>query len=130
MNFGDSIKSAFSRYTDFSTRSSRSEYWWWYLFLMLSSLAMIFLGGAIVNMGIDAGAALPFLWYLVLLIPTIAVAVRRLHDTDRSGWMYLLVLIPLVGPILLIVWFCTAGTQGDNRFGADPLDANTEEVFS
>ena len=58
---------------------------------------------------------------LALLVPSVAVAVRRLHDTDRSGWWYLVVLVPFVGAILLIVWFCTKGTSGPNRFGADTL---------
>jgi uncharacterized membrane protein YhaH (DUF805 family) len=58
---------------------------------------------------------------LGLLLPGIAVGVRRLHDTERSGWWMLLILIPLVGAIVLIVWFCTRGTIGQNRFGADPL---------
>lgn len=57
---------------------------------------------------------------LALLVPSIAVSLRRLHDTDRSGWMYLLVLIPLVGPILMLVFFVSEGTAGPNRFGPSP----------
>jgi uncharacterized membrane protein YhaH (DUF805 family) len=57
---------------------------------------------------------------LAVLLPGIAVSIRRLHDTDRSGWWLLIVLVPLVGAILLIVWYCTEGTRGPNRFGADP----------
>ena len=57
---------------------------------------------------------------LGLIIPGIAVTVRRLHDTDRSGWFVLLALIPLVGAILLLVFYCTEGTRGPNRFGPDP----------
>jgi len=121
MNFGDSIKSGFNRYFDFSTRSSRSEYWWWYLFNILSTYALLFLGGALVNMGMDAGAFLMFIWSIILIIPSIALAVRRLHDTDRSGWWLLIAIVPLIGWILLIIWYVTEGTSGDNRFGADPL---------
>jgi uncharacterized membrane protein YhaH (DUF805 family) len=55
------------------------------------------------------------------VIPDIAVYVRRLHDTDRSGWWLLLFFVPLIGAIVLIVWFCTQGTHGYNRFGANPL---------
>jgi hypothetical protein len=57
----------------------------------------------------------------IFLLPGIAVGVRRLHDVDRSGWWLLLAFIPLVGTIILIVWFCTRGTPGPNRFGPDPL---------
>jgi uncharacterized membrane protein YhaH (DUF805 family) len=61
------------------------------------------------------------LFLLVTLLPNVAVGVRRLHDTDRTGWWLLLVFIPLIGAIILIVWFCTMGTRGYNRFGPDPL---------
>jgi uncharacterized membrane protein YhaH (DUF805 family) len=121
MNFGDSIKSGFNRYFDFSTRSSRSEYWWWYLFNMISTYAFVFLGGALVNMGFEAGALLFGLWGLAMLIPTLAVAVRRLHDTDRSGWWLLIGLVPLIGWIVLIIWYVSRGTEGDNEYGPDPL---------
>ena len=121
MNFGDSVKSGFNRYFDFSTRSSRSEYWWWVLFNTIAGYASIFLSGAIVNMGIDAGALLVFVYYIATLIPTIAVAVRRLHDTDRSGWWLLIAIVPFIGWILLIIWYVSRGTDGDNQYGANPL---------
>ena len=57
----------------------------------------------------------------MILLPSLAVAVRRLHDTDRSGWWWWLILIPLVGIIVLIVWWATQGTRGPNRYGEDPL---------
>jgi uncharacterized membrane protein YhaH (DUF805 family) len=60
---------------------------------------------------------------LALFLPTLAAGVRRLHDTDRSGWMMLIVLIPLVGPIILIVFLCQRGTEGANRFGEDDMAA-------
>ena len=56
--------------------------------------------------------------------------VRRLHDTDRSGWWYWIALIPLIGAILLIVWFCSRGTEGANRYGADTLGGDIGQVFS
>ena len=58
---------------------------------------------------------------LALLLPCLAVSVRRLHDRDKSGWWYLLGLIPVIGPVVLLVWYVQAGTPGDNRFGPDPL---------
>jgi len=60
------------------------------------------------------------LYALAIILPALSVTVRRLHDRDRSGWWYWLLLIPLVGAIWLLVWFCSGGTQGDNRFGPDP----------
>jgi uncharacterized membrane protein YhaH (DUF805 family) len=61
------------------------------------------------------------LFNLAVLLPGIAIGVRRLHDLDRSGWWLLIFLIPLIGPIILLIWFCTKGTEGPNRFGADRL---------
>ena len=61
------------------------------------------------------------LFGLVTIIPNIAIAIRRLHDRDYSGWWYLLVFIPLIGWLILFIWFCLKGTDGPNRFGPDPL---------
>jgi uncharacterized membrane protein YhaH (DUF805 family) len=115
MGFGDAIKSGFSNYVNFSDRACRSEYWYWVLFVII---------GIIVTRIIDYGIGYSityFLFSLAVFIPGIAIGVRRLHDLDRSGWWLLLGLIPLVGAIILIVWFCSQGTQGGNRFGQDPL---------
>jgi uncharacterized membrane protein YhaH (DUF805 family) len=115
MNFGQAISSGFSNYVNFSGRASRSEYWYWFLFVVL---------GQIVTMIIDSVIGIQLttgIFSLVVLLPGIAVGVRRLHDLDRSGWWLLLGLVPLVGAIVLIIWFCTGGTPGPNRFGPDPL---------
>ena len=66
---------------------------------------------------------------LVLFIPQLAVTVRRLHDTDRSGWWWWISLIPLVGGIILLVWLCTRGTEGNNRYGQNPLNPVPVGVF-
>ncbi len=115
MGFVDAIKSGFNKYVGFSDRAARSEYWYWILFyfiaLFVASFLDAFLGigflGAIVSLG--------------MFLPSLAVAVRRLHDLDKSGWFVLIGLIPLIGLIILIVWYCTKGTTGPNRFGPDPL---------
>jgi uncharacterized membrane protein YhaH (DUF805 family) len=115
MGFGQAISSGFSNYVGFSGRACRSEYWYWILFYFI---------GAIVAEIIDAVlgiTAIYPLFSLAVLLPGIAVAVRRLHDLDRSGWWILLGLIPLVGAIILIIWYCMKGTTGPNRFGPDPL---------
>lgn len=115
MNFVDSIKLGFSNYVNFTDRACRSEYWYWILFIII---------GLVVAEIIDTVIGKPIfytLFSLAVLIPNIAIGVRRLHDLDRSGWWLLLSFIPLVGAIILIVWFCSKGTDGPNRFGQDRL---------
>ena len=108
VGFIDAIKLFFTKYADFNTRSRRSEYWWSVLFCALaSSLAA----------GILKDYA--WIWSLVVLIPTIAISVRRLHDIGRAGTWYLLNLIPVVGSIILLVWYCQDST-GDNQWGPNP----------
>lgn len=107
MQFQDSIKTCLSKYVTFEGRASRSEYWWFILFNFLVHFVAL-----LVNDN---------LYYLVtlgLFLPGLAVAVRRLHDKDKSGWWMFLVLVPLVGSIILLIWFCQEGTQGDNKFGS------------
>lgn len=113
MDFWPAVKSVFSRYFDFSGRSCRSEYWWFYLFCVLAFAVLLI---------VDTGfGVMTRIFNLAIFIPVLAVLVRRLHDIDRSGWWLLISLIPLVGVIILLVWLCTRGTTGDNRFGPDPL---------
>ena len=119
MNFMTAVKTCFSNYVTFSGRASRSEFWYFFLFMVIGSIVTIMLDGAIF-----AGKMYdPFnsIFGLVTFIPSVAVSVRRLHDTDRSGWWYLLHLVLVIGTIVLIVWFCKAGNSGANRFGADPF---------
>jgi uncharacterized membrane protein YhaH (DUF805 family) len=111
MDFVTAIKTCFTKYVGFAGRAPRSEYWYFTLFLVVVAIA---LGAA----GLDQVGNF---FSLVTLLPSLAVGVRRLHDTDRSGWWLLLLLVPLVGMIVLIVWFVKSGTQGANRFGDDPL---------
>jgi uncharacterized membrane protein YhaH (DUF805 family) len=115
MNFGQAIAAGFSNYVNFSDRACRSEYWFWTLFLFLADIATVIIDAAI---GVPVVSTL---FNLAVLLPGIAIGVRRLHDLDRSGWWLLIFLIPLIGPIILLIWFCTKGTEGPNRFGADRL---------
>lgn len=133
MNFTQAVSSGYRKYVTFGGRASRSEYWWWVLFIILSSIVVgivesaLGLGSGTVTElegGLSAsyaGGPLSIIWSLVNLLPGIAVGVRRLHDTDRSGWWLLIGLVPLIGAIVLLVFFCTKGTAGPNRFGHDPL---------
>jgi uncharacterized membrane protein YhaH (DUF805 family) len=106
MTFGDSIRTCFSKYAEFNGRASRSEYWWWFLFTFLVSAAT-----GLVSETLSA------LFSLGVLLPSLAVGVRRLHDTDRSGWFLMLWIIPLVGWIILIVWAVQEAKE-PNRFSS------------
>src|SRR5688572_10705978 len=117
------------RYADFTGRSRRKEYWSFFLFNMLIGFAVWALLAITYLAGLSETAMTTimtpvFILYglaaLAFFIPGFAVTIRRLHDTDRSGWSILLGLIPLVGAIVLLVVYCTEGTPGPNRFGPDP----------
>jgi uncharacterized membrane protein YhaH (DUF805 family) len=178
------------RYAEFSGRSSRAEFWWFFLGLFLAYLVFWFLLFGVVassvgtsqnNPGVGMLGAIGFgsvilgLFWLALIIPTIAVQVRRLHDTNRSGWwlgafyllyaVYFVLMFGMLGSVMsaaaagggaaptppnsgmfmgimilgvvmfvymivLLVFYCTAGTKGPNRFGEDPYGANVQEVFA
>ncbi len=126
MGITEAIRSGFDNYVNFNGRASRSAYWWWVLFGVLVSLVTRLLDGLIgsnivrsnqygteVSFGIISSLA-----GLALLLPSIAVLVRRLHDTDRSGWWYWMIIIPVIGWLVLIFFLASAGSPGDNRFGS------------
>jgi uncharacterized membrane protein YhaH (DUF805 family) len=119
------------KYADFSGRARRKEYWLFILFNILISLVltaidfMIGTYSASLGMGLLGG-----IYACAVLIPAIAVTVRRLHDTDRSGWWFLLVLIPIIGPIVLLVFMIIDGTPGSNRFGPSPKEVAPAAVAS
>ncbi|WFE51909.1 DUF805 domain-containing protein [Micromonospora sp. WMMD1155] len=121
MSFIDAVKSVLSKYVGFTGRARRSEYWWFALFTVLVSIVASILDGAL---GLDFEGSTTGLIGLVaslaLLLPSLAVGVRRLHDTDRTGWWLLIALVPLVGFIVLIVFFVLDSTPGTNRFGPNP----------
>ena len=108
VSFVEAVKLYFTRYADFKGRSRRSEYWWVVLFNMLVS--------TVIGMTI---ADLAAVWSLITLIPSLALCIRRLHDTGRSGWWVLINLIPLVGSIIMIVFLCQDSTE-DNQWGPNP----------
>lgn len=113
MGFFEAISSCFSKYVQFSGRASRSEFWYFILFYFLCGLVT----GALEGTGSTSGSAVGLIVGLVFLLPNLAVAVRRLHDTDRSGWWLLICLVPLIGLIVLLVFYCQRPTPGRNRFG-------------
>ncbi|MFB9148912.1 DUF805 domain-containing protein [Roseovarius ramblicola] len=113
MDFMTAVKTVLAEnYVNFEGRAQRSEFWWFTLFIIIVNAVLQLLLGEIVAL----------IFALAVLLPGLGVAVRRLHDVDRSGWWYLLVLIPVIGALILIfAFFMHRGTAGDNRFGPDPL---------
>ena len=120
MNFQQAVQSVFSNYANFHGCACHSEFWWFQLFLLLGGIVAALLD-LFANTNLLGGSPLATLFWLATIIPDLAVTVRRLHDTDSSGWWILLGLIPLIGMVVLIVWWCQKGSRGYNRFGADPL---------
>lgn len=133
MTFAEAIKSGFQNYARFTGRARRSEYWWFYLFYILCAIAAGFLSGIVGAASKDAGAAIGGLVMLVVVLgfflPMLGLSIRRLHDTNRSGWWLLIGFVPLIGGILLLVWYCTPGTPGPNKYGAGPLLADLAKTF-
>jgi uncharacterized membrane protein YhaH (DUF805 family) len=101
------------RYAKFDGRAGRAEFWWFVLANVIVSIVLNVLGQAS-----SLFTILAFVYSLAVLVPSIAVAIRRLHDTNKSGWFILIGLIPIVGFIVLIVFYATEGTRGPNQYGA------------
>ena len=131
MSFSNAVKAYFLKWNDFRTRSSRSEYWWATIFVVLASYPVGGVIGGLIGFtfalaGFSESATLIAL--LIAMLPvqlfiitaSTCLVIRRLHDVDRSGWWYLII-FTIVGTIPLFIWYCTKGTEGDNRFGKDPL---------
>jgi uncharacterized membrane protein YhaH (DUF805 family) len=120
MTFTESIKRCLiEKYADFNGRASKSEYWWFALFSVLVYLGVALLSGGVFDETGNMSGLATTMFLLVafaLLLPSVAVAVRRLHDTDKSGWFYLVALIPYVGGIILLVLLVLPAKE-PNRFG-------------
>jgi uncharacterized membrane protein YhaH (DUF805 family) len=123
LTFPDAVRTCLTKYAVFNGRATRSEYWFFVLFAFLVVVAASILD-SMVNLLVFA----PVMGgnMLALLLPQLSAAVRRLHDLGHSGWWYLIGLVPVVGGAVLLIWFCLRGTEGDNRFGPDPLGFESE----
>lgn len=117
MGFTDAVRHCLQNYAGFSGRARRSEFWFFVLFSMIVNIVLALLDAALFG---DADAVLSLVGSLALLLPSLAVGARRLHDVGRSGWWMLIVLVPLVGVIILLIWNVNRGEEGANRFGPDP----------
>lgn len=119
------------RYAEFSGRSRRKEYWMFVLGYVIVAVVLNIVEGILGLTGmVGPYGPLTALFMLAILVPSIAVGIRRLHDTNRSGWWLLLGLVPLIGAIVLIIFFVSDGTSGDNQYGPDPKGTAPVHAFT
>ncbi len=110
-----------AKYATFDGRARRKEYWYFVLFYCLALVALVIVDGITGTLDEEAGAGLlGGLFVLVTFIPTLAVTVRRLHDTNRRGWWILINIIPIIGGIVLLIFTVQDSQPGANRFGPNP----------
>jgi uncharacterized membrane protein YhaH (DUF805 family) len=114
MNFQDAIKSGFKNYVNFNGRAARSEFWYWVLFAVIGGILLSVVDGVVFPD--NETGPLSTIFNLALLLPSLAVGARRLHDIDRTGWWQLIELT-VIGIFVLIYWWVQPGQEGANRFG-------------
>ncbi|OOS21318.1 hypothetical protein B0680_09965 [Moraxella pluranimalium] len=117
------VQTVTKNYANFNGRVRRKEYWGTMLVYMIVAVILSML----MNITFWISEYLSYffvlvasIFYLAMIVPIIALTVRRLHDVDKSGWWYFISLVPLIGGIWLLILLCTEGTRGENQFGADP----------
>jgi uncharacterized membrane protein YhaH (DUF805 family) len=116
MSFPEAVRTCLGRYANFTGRARRAEYWWFALFQVL-----VLVLAEIVDYAVGSGPAiLTFLATLALILPSLAVSVRRLHDTGKSGWWILISFVPIVGPVVLLVFVLSGGDPAANQYGPSP----------
>ena len=116
MNIQTAVKTCFSKYATFSGRASRSEYWFFYLFTIIASIVTWIIDTMLLGYSAEDTGAISLIFQIIIILPSIAVGARRLHDIGKSGWWQLLILT-IIGIILLIVWFATIGSSKKNKYG-------------
>ena len=117
------IQCVTKKYVNFTERSRRKEYWLYTLCYTIVYTIISYIDISVGTVSATGIGTLSTIFAIALLLPSLGVLVRRLHDTNRSGWWVLILLIPLVGMIWMIVLLCLQGTSGQNRFGEDPLES-------
>jgi uncharacterized membrane protein YhaH (DUF805 family) len=115
VDFITSVKTCFTKFATFEGRARRSELWWFVLFNFIVGMILSTISAGLLGM----------VYNLVVLLPNLAVGARRLHDTGRSGWWQLILLVPLIGLIVLIWFYATPGAKGANKYGTDPIGPDT-----
>jgi uncharacterized membrane protein YhaH (DUF805 family) len=123
MTFSEAVNSVLSKYATFTGRATRAEFWRWVVVFVLITIVTRMIDGALFASSIqesfyvrDTWQPLTSITILALLLPNMALAVRRLHDIGRSGWWLLLMLIPLIGPLVLLYWYVQPSEDGPNQF--------------
>ena len=126
MSLATAVKSFWSKYTNIKGRARRSEYWFIQLFLIATNIAVAAIDLALMNGDVErfiangGGGIVGLIWIFATIVPALAVLIRRLHDTNRSGWWALIGLVPLAGAIVLLVFTVEDSNKGVNKFGASP----------
>jgi len=126
MGFTEGVKSFWSNYATFKGRARRSEYWFIQLFLIITNVAVAAIDLALMNGDVDrfiangGGGIVGLVWIFVTIVPALAVLVRRLHDTGKSGWWVLMGFVPFAGAIVLFVFTVLDSTPGENKYGLSP----------
>jgi uncharacterized membrane protein YhaH (DUF805 family) len=116
MTFSEAVKSGFDHYAKFDGRAARPAFWWWFLFGILVGI-----GANIIDLILGTWGVVNGLAGLALLLPNLSVAIRRLHDTDHSGWWVLIGLIPIIGWIVLLIFYLRESDPGENKYGPPPV---------
>jgi len=130
LDFQRALRSFWKRYRDFRGRSRRSEYWFIQLFLVVTNIAVAIIDLALMGWDVDrfiangGGGIVGLVWILLTIVPAVAVLVRRLHDTGKSGWWALVGFLPLVGAVVLLVFTVTDSSPGENKFGLSPKESS------
>ena len=117
MNFQTAIEICIKKkYADFSGRASRSEFWFFYLFILIGSILTIIADVNMFSHSFDTWGPVNSIYQLLVILPSLAVSARRLHDTNKSGWYILFSIIPIFG-LIVIFWWSSLGSNKKNRFG-------------
>lgn len=123
VSFGEAISRGFNKYCCFTGRASRSEFWWWQLFTFIVGIPFGYFQVAAMMSDGEPSTFINILNYIVslaLLLPGLGLDWRRLHDTGRSGWNICWNFLPLIGQIILLVFWCQPSQEGDNKYGPEP----------
>jgi uncharacterized membrane protein YhaH (DUF805 family) len=129
VDFGTAVKAFWSNYSNFKGRARRSEYWFIQLFLVFTNLAVAAIDLALMDGDVDrfiangGGGIVGLIWILATIVPALAVLIRRLHDTSRSGWWALMLLLPFAGAIVLLVFTVEDSAKDANTYGKSPKES-------
>jgi uncharacterized membrane protein YhaH (DUF805 family) len=117
MGIQEAVIVCLSNYVGFEGRATRPQCWWWFLFIVAVWAILWALGNAILGADSGAGSVLGAMFGVVVFLPSLAVSARRLHDSDRTGWWLLLLLVPVIGWTVMVYFLVQPGSSGPNRFG-------------